>query len=53
MTVAALAERLCRLCGYSFVPEEPEQLYCDEWCGYADRLVDEAEARREERADVL
>jgi hypothetical protein len=49
---AALAKRSCRLCGYPFVPEEPEQLYCCEYCESTDRKIDEAEARREERDDV-
>jgi hypothetical protein len=46
------SERSCRLCGYPFVPEEPEQLYCCEYCEATDRKIDEAEARREGRDDV-
>ena len=33
-----------------FVPEDPDQLYCTEICDSTDRKIDEAEARREERA---
>jgi hypothetical protein len=52
ISAAALpAERPCRFCGYPFVPEDPGQLYCDEWCEFIDRMIDEAEARREERRD--
>jgi hypothetical protein len=50
--MAALAKRSCRLCGYPFVPEEPGQLYCCEYCESTDRKIDEAESRREGRADV-
>jgi hypothetical protein len=46
------SERSCRLCGYPFVPEEPDQLYCCEYCESTDRKIDEAESRREGRADV-
>jgi len=49
---ATIAKRSCRLCGYPFVPEEPEQLYCCEYCEATDRKIDEAEARAEERRDA-
>jgi hypothetical protein len=52
MKTATIAKRSCRLCGYPFVPEEPEQLYCCEYCESTDRKIDEAESRREGRADV-
>ena len=42
-------ERLCRLCGDPFVPEDPDQLHCSELCESTDRKIDEAEARREEK----
>lgn len=48
--MASLPERPCRLCGYPFVPEDPDQLYCSEVCESTDRKIDEAEARREERS---
>ena len=40
---------LCRLCGSEFVPEHDGQLYCTEDCESADKKIDEAEARREEK----
>ena len=44
---------LCRLCGGAFFPEERGQLYCSEFCENHDRLIDEAEARREEDCERL
>jgi predicted nucleic acid-binding Zn ribbon protein len=43
-------ERQCRLCGYPFIAEEADQLYCSELCESTDQKIDEVEARREERA---
>jgi Zn finger protein HypA/HybF involved in hydrogenase expression len=47
--MAPMPEAECRLCGYPFVPEMDDQIYCCELCESTDRKIDEAEARREER----
>jgi hypothetical protein len=54
MPIACLDdERLCRLCGSTFLPEYTEQLYCSDECEVTDRKIDEAVDRGEERRDFL
>ena len=51
--MSTFVECSCRFCGYSFVPESPEQLCCDEDCEHLDRKIDEAEARAEARREEV